>query len=264
MAGLREDQVNINVRALAAEAIGTFILLTFGFLGVTTLSALAVATQTQPSPLAALLTIPFCFGLGLMAAIAIGGHASGGHYNPAVTLAALFDGRVTWQSAIGYVIAQLVGGFVATLGILLIATKDVVANAVNAPGPTAETLLGQELHAFSVEAVLTAVFVAVILTITTKQPDKAVIVIPFTLVAVHFVGMLISGASVNPVRSLAPAVVAGNYTSLWVYLTGPFVGSVLGWGVFRFLTPEDDEISVEIEEELDDDELDELLEDEEE
>ena len=254
--------MNINVRALAAEAIGTFILLTFGFLGVATLSAIAAATQSNPGPVVAVLTIPFCFGLGLMAAIAIGGHASGGHYNPAVTLGALFDGRVTWQTAIAYVVAQVVGGVVATLGILLVSTPEVVGAAVNAPGPTAETLMGQELHAFSVEAILTAVFVAVILTITTKQPDKAVIVIPFTLVAIHFVGMLISGASVNPVRSLAPAVVSGNYESLWVYLTGPFVGSVLGWGVYRLLTPPEDEISIEIEEELDDDELDDLLEDE--
>ena len=68
----------------------------------------------------------------------------------------------------------------------------------------------------------------------------------------------------NPVRSLAPAVVSGNYQALWVYLTGPFVGSILGWGAFRFLVPEDDEISVEIEEELDeDDDLDELFEGEE-
>jgi aquaporin Z len=252
--------VNLNVRALAAEAIGTFILLTFGFLGVATLSVITTITQNQGGPVVALIVIPFSFGLGLMAAIAIGGHASGGHYNPAVTLAALFDGRVTWQSAIGYVIAQVIGGFVATLGILLVTTEDVVKNAVNAPGPTAETVLGQDLHAFSTEAILTAIFVAVILTVTTKQPDKAILVIPFTLVAIHYCGMLISGASVNPVRSLAPAVVSGTYESLWVYLTGPFVGSVLGWGVYRFLTPPDDEISVEIEEELDD-ELDDELED---
>jgi glycerol uptake facilitator-like aquaporin len=157
------------------------------------------------------------------------------------------------------VVAQLIGGFVATLGILLITTAEVVKNAVNAPGPLSETAFGTELHAFSTEAILTAVFVAVILTVTKKQPDKAVLVIPFTLVAIHYVGILISGASVNPVRSLAPAVVSGTYDSLWVYLTGPFVGSVLGWGVYRFLTPEEDEISIEIEEELDDDELDELL-----
>ena len=252
---------NLNVRALAAEAVGTFILLAFGFLGV---ASLGIVTNGQGEPLVAILVIPFSFGLGLMAAIAVGQHASGAHYNPAVTLAAVFDGRVSWQSGIGYVVAQLVGGFAATLAVLLITSSSVIAGAVNGPGPTAETVFAQELHAFSTEAVLTAVFVAVILNITAKQPQYAVLVIPFTLVAIHYVGMLISGASVNPVRSLAPAVVAGNYESLWVYLTAPFVGSVLGWGVFRFLTPEDDEISVEIEEELDeDDELAELLDEDE-
>jgi aquaporin Z len=248
----------MNVRALAAEAIGTFILLAFGFLGVATLSV--IATQNQGGPVVALIVIPFCFGLGLMAAIAVGGHASGGHYNPAVTLAALFDGRVTWQAAIGYVIAQLVGGLVATLTILLVTTPEVIKNAVNAPGPTAETVLAQDLHAFTTEAILTAIFVAVILTITTKQPDKAILVIPFTLVAIHYAGMLISGASVNPVRSLAPAVVSGTYESLWVYLTGPFVGAVLGWGAFRLLTPDVDEISVEMDEDDLIDDLEEELE----
>ena len=251
----------MNVRALAAEAIGTFILLTFGFLAVATVT---LVTEGAGGFLASVLVIPLAFGLGLMVAIAIGGHASGGHFNPAVTLAAVFDGRVTWQSAIGYVIAQVVGGLVATLGILLVTTDTVVSNAVNTPGAIAETLLAQELHAFSVEAVLTALFVAVILTVTTKQPDKAIIVIPLTLAAIHYAAMVISGASVNPVRSLAPAVVSGNYTSLWVYLTGPFVGSVLGWGIYRFLTPDEDEISIEIEEELDDDELEDLLEGDEE
>ncbi len=247
----------MNIRALAAEAIGTFILLTFGFLGVG--SVILAGGDTG----IVVLVIPFAFGLGLLAAISIGGHASGGHYNPAVTLAALFDGRITWQSAIGYVIAQVVGGLVAAFGVLLVTSVNVIGAAVNTPGPTADTALAAELHAFSTEAVLTAIFVAVILTITKKLPEMAVIVIPLTLVGIHFAGMLISGASVNPVRSLAPALVAGNYESLWVYLTGPFVGSVLGWGVFRFLTPDDDEISIEIEDELEDDELDDLLEDDE-
>ena len=251
----------LNVRALAAEAIGTFILLTFGFLGVATYG---VSTGGQGQPIFAVIIIPFSFGLGLMAAIAVGGHASGGHYNPAVTLAALFDGRVTWQSAIGYVIAQVFGGLAATLGIMLVTSAAVVEAAANAPGPTAETVFAQELHAFSTEAVLTAIFVAVILTVTFKQPDFGIIVIPLTLAGIHFAAMLISGASVNPVRSLAPAVVSGNYASLWVYLTGPFVGSVLGWGIFRFLTPEENEVSVEVEEELEDDELEDLFEEDEE
>jgi aquaporin Z len=248
--------VNVNVRALVAEAIGTFILLTFGFLAVATVT---IVTDGQGGFLASVLVVPLAFGLGLLVAIAICGHVSGGHFNPAVTLAALLDGRVTWQSAIGYVIAQVLGGVIASLGVLLVTSADVIRNATNAPGVPGDTLFAQELHAFSVEAVMTALFVGVILTVTTKQPDKAIIVIPLTLAGIHYAAMAISGASVNPVRSLAPAVVSGNYASLWVYLTGPFVGAVLGWGIFRFLTPPEDEVSIEIEEELDDDELDELL-----
>ena len=132
----------------------------------------------------------------------------------------------------------------------------VVAATVNQPGPTAAGPFAQELHAFSAEAILTAIFVAVILTVTRSAPSQAILVIPLTLVAIHYVAMHISGASVNPVRSLAPAVVSGTYTSLWVYLTAPFVGSILGWGVYRFLTHPNDEVSVEVDEdEYLDDEL---------
>jgi aquaporin Z len=246
----------MNYRALVAEAIGTFVLLTFGFLGVSTVMLL---TNGQGDQLIAILIVPFAFGLGLMAAIAIGGHASGGHFNPAVTIGALFDGRVTWQSAIGYMVAQLVGGVVATLGILLITSMTVVKAAVNQPGATAAGLLPQELHSLSTEIVLTAIFVAVILTVTKKSPQQAIIVIPFVLVAIHYAAMHVSGASVNPVRSLAPAIVSGTYGSLWVYLAGPFLGGILGWGIYRILTPEDDEVSVEIEDEdYLEDELDDL------
>jgi MIP family channel proteins len=245
----------VNIRALVAEAVGTFILLTFGLLGVATNYVL---TDGQGNQLLAILVIPFCFGLGLLAAIALAGHASGGHFNPAVTLAALFDGRVTWQSAIGYVIAQIVGAFAACLLILLSTSRGVIAMGVNQPGPTDLDLTTRELHAFAVEVVLTAIFVAVILTATRKLPDLATLIIPLVLVAIHYAGIFISGASVNPVRSLAPAVVSGTYESLWVYVTAPFAGAVLGWAVYRFLTPPDDEVSVEVEEEFDEDDLEDL------
>jgi len=248
----------MNIRALVAEAVGTFVLVAMGSLGVMTL---IIITQGAGNPLAALLIVPWGFGLGLMAAIAIGGHASGGHYNPAVTLAAWLDGRVDWMNALGYVVAQIIGGLTASLGILLVSTMSVVAATVNQPGPTGDTAFANELHAFAVEAVLTAIFVAVILTVTKKSPQQAILVIPFTLLVIHFVGIQISGASVNPVRSLAPAVVSGTYSSLWVYLTGPFVGSLLGLGLYRFLTPPDDEVSVEVESDLFDD-VDEALDEE--
>lgn len=239
----------MNIRALVAEVVGTFILVTFGSLGVATV---AILTSGAGDRVIALLVVPFSFGLGLLAAIGVGGHASGGHYNPAVTLAAVLDGRLAWRDGIAYGIAQVLGGLAASLGILLISSSAVVAATVNQPGATAPGIFAQELHAFTVETVLTAVFVAVILTVTVKAPGQAILVIPLTLVAIHYAGMHISGASVNPVRSLAPAVVSGTYASLWVYLTAPFVGSILGWALYRFLAPADDQDADATDDDLDD------------
>ncbi len=202
----------MNVRAVIAEAIGTFVLVFFGSLGVATVY---VITSGQGSPIVALIAVPFAFGLGLMAAIAIGGGTSGGHFNPAVTLAALFDGRLGWLDAVGYVVAQVGGALLASLAILLLESVDVVKLSVNQPGPVpgATDVLTLEIHAFVIEVILTAIFVAVILTVTRKAPNMAILVIPLTLVAIHFAAMHISGASVNPARSLAPAVVSGTYGS---------------------------------------------------
>lgn len=240
----------MNIRAIVGEAVGTFILVAFGSLGVFTL---VLTTGGQGSPQFAVLLIPIAFGLGLMAAIAVAGPASGGHFNPAVTLAALLDGRIDWKHAIGYVLAQIGGALLASLGLRLISSIAVVAASVNQPGPTAESVIDMELHALAVEIVLTAVFVAVILTVTRKSPDQAILVIPLTLVAIHYVGMTISGASVNPARSIAPAMVSGTYGSLWVYLAGPMAGSVLGWAIYRFLNPPDEDRADEADEYLDDD-----------
>jgi aquaporin Z len=248
-------------RPLFAEAVGTFTLLIFGFFSI---ASAGLLTSQGFDPLIATLIVPFAFGLGLMLAIAIGGHASGGHFNPAVTLGALIDGRVSPLAAGGYVLAQLAGGVLAGIAILLIATADDLKNAVNQPGATAPGTLAQELHAFSAEAILTALFVATILTVSRTSPKQSILVIPLALVAIHYAGMHLSGASVNPVRSLIPAVFTGTYNALWVYLTAPFVGAILGWGVYRILTPPDDEVSIEIEDEdFLDDELAELDEDDE-
>lgn len=244
----------MNIRALVAEAVGTFILVFFGSLGVATY---VIVTQGQGAPLYALVILPFAFGLGLMAAIGVAGPASGGHFNPAVTLAAFFDGRIDWKNGLAYAVAQLAGAFMASIGILLITSMSIVAASVNQPGPTAEAQFDMELHSFFVEAVLTTVFIAVILTVTAKSPNLGIIVIPFTLMAIHLVGIFISGASVNPARSLAPAILSGTYGSLWVYLSGPFVGSILGWGIYRFLNPSDDDDEEEDDDDGDD-EFDEL------
>jgi MIP family channel proteins len=243
----------MNVRALAAEAIGTFILVGMGSMGV----ASAVIIGQSAGLFAVMLIVPFAFGLGLLAAIAIAGETSGGHFNPAVTLAAVIDRRLDWMSGIAYAIAQAVGAFAASLFIQLTLSEQFVRATVNQPidigsGPD------QYVRAFSGEIVLTAIFVAVILTVATKRPNAALFVIPLTLVAIHFAGIPVSGAGVNPIRSLAPAVVSGTYDGLWAYIAGPFLGAILGWGLFRFFNPADEDVAGEDE---DEDDLEDDLED---
>jgi aquaporin Z len=243
----------MNVRALTAEALGTFTLVGLGSLSIT-----GAGLQGLPP----LLIVPFGFGLALMAGVAMFGHISGAHFNPAVTLAAWIDQRLDWVSAIGYVAAQIIGALAASLMILLLVSHDAVVATLNQPAvPAASDPTGfgvTDINAFILEMILTTVFVAVILTITNKEPQLAVLVIPLTLVMIHFVGIPLTGASVNPVRSLAPAIVSGDYKHLWVYLTAPFAGSILGWLIYRFVTLPEDDVSVEV---VDEDEFEDLEDD---
>jgi aquaporin Z len=231
----------MNVRALTAEALGTFVLV-----GLGSMSIVGAGLQGLPP----LLIVPFGFGLALMAGVAMFGHISGAHFNPAVTLAAWIDQRLDWMSAIGYVAAQIIGALAASLMVLLLVNKAAVAATLNQPAvasaqdPTAFGM--SDINAFILEMILTTVLVAVILTITNKEPQLAVLVIPLTLLMIHFVGIPLTGASVNPVRSLAPAIVSGNYQHLWVYLTAPFAGSILGWLIYRFVTLPEEDVSVEL------------------
>lgn len=247
----------MNWRALVAEAVGTFVLVGMGSLGVA--SALLFGGQSFGLVLV-MVIVPFAFGLGLLAAIAIAGEASGGHFNPAVTLAAVLDRRIRWTEGIQYAVAQAVGAFAASGFILLVLSADFVRATVNQPGQIGASTLEQDLHTFAVELVLTAIFIAVILTVTARQPGKALYVIPLTLIAIHFAGIPVSGASVNPIRSLAPAVWSGTYGGLWVYLTAPFLGAILGWGVFRLLYPADEGDVGDLEDELEEEYLEDALE----
>jgi glycerol uptake facilitator-like aquaporin len=164
-------QGQLNLRACVAELVGTFLFFAIGFTAVQ-------ATGALQAPV--LLVVPFAFGFGLLAAIAAFGHISGGHFNPAVTVAMVLDGRTTVIDAVGYIVAQIL----------------------------------------------------VILTSSRKAPVFAGIIIPLTLVAIHFAAVPFSGASVNPARSIGPALLGGDLGSLWIYLVGPIVGAVIGWAAW--------------------------------
>ncbi|HEY2917317.1 MAG TPA: aquaporin [Candidatus Limnocylindrales bacterium] len=227
----------MNPRAWIAEALGTFVLV-----GIGSLAAVSATGLSQGSGVFVLLVVPFGFGFGLLAAITLFGHVSGGHFNPAVTLAALFDGRVDLVNAIAYAIAQAIGAVLASLMVLVVVAKGAVVYTVNNPSVS-------DINAFILEAILTTIFVAVILTVTKKQPSVAPLVISLTLVAIHFAAVPISGASVNPARSLGPAIVSGTYGGLWIYLTAPFLGGILGWLLYRFFTVDEDDVEIEVEDE---------------
>jgi aquaporin Z len=139
-------------------------------------------------------------------------------------------------------VAQAIGAIAASFGILLIVSKSAVDATRNGPGVA-------DVQAFGAEVVLTAIFVGVILTVTKKQPTFAPLVIALTLTAIHFAAIPISGAGVNPARSLGPAIVAGNYDKLWIYLTAPLLGGLLGWLVYRFFTIDEDDVELEFEDE---------------
>jgi aquaporin Z len=202
-----------------AEFLGTFILVFFGSLAI-------LGTLASEGPL--LLTVGLGFGFALLAGIWAVGHVSGAHFNPAVTLAMLLDGRTTFGDAIGYWVSQFAGAGVASL---------VVWAASDRLSVAATTTSYQELSTgILAEIALTAVFVWVILAVTARGANHAPLAIALTLVGIHIAGIPFSGASVNPARSFGPAVVSNGPVAmeqLWVYIVFPLVGSLIAFGLYR-------------------------------
>ncbi|HEY8438858.1 MAG TPA: aquaporin [Candidatus Limnocylindrales bacterium] len=213
----------MDARTYLAELVGTFILVVVGSMSI-------VAGGLVTPPLPALIVAPFGFGLALLAAIQAVGYVSGGHFNPAVTLGALLDRRIEPMNALGYVVAQVIGAIAASGFVLFLAGQAAVQSTANGFPD------GKEIQAVAVETVLTAIFLMVILTVTKRAPGQAAFSIPLTLVAIHFAGIPFSGASVNPARTLGPALVGGTLdASFVVYLIGPLLGAVIGWALYRAL-----------------------------
>jgi aquaporin Z len=197
------------------------LFLTIGYASVAAFGAAGVP---------GLLVVPFAFPLGLLAAIFAVGHISGGHFNPAVTIAMVLDKRTLPMDAVGYIVAQAVGAIGAAAFVLVVAGQASVTAGITKPGGGVT-----EIGALLLETVLTAGFVTVILTATKRAPLLAPLAIPLTLVAIHFASAPLSGASVNPVRSLGSALIGGDLAGLWIYIVAPIVGSVVGWAAFRVI-----------------------------
>ena len=209
----------MSTRKYLAELLGTFLFLTIGYASVAAFGAAGVP---------GLLVVPFAFPLGLLAAIFAFGHISGGHFNPAVTIAMVVDKRTSTMDAAGYIVAQAIGAIGAGALVLVVAGQAAVTAGVTKPSGGVT-----DIGALILEVFLTAGFVAVILASTKRAPMLAPLAIPLTLVAIHFAAAPLSGASVNPVRSLGSALVGGDLTGLWIYIVAPIVGAIVGWAMYR-------------------------------
>ncbi|MDT1957238.1 MIP family channel protein [Carnobacterium divergens] len=210
-----------------AEFIGTFVLVLFGT-GTAVLGGGIEGVGT--------LAIAMAFGLSIVAMAYSIGTISGCHVNPAVSIGLFVNKRISAMELVYYLVGQVLGAIVATavLKSILVASDLSVSN------------LGQNgfgnlnaMGAFLVECILTFVFVLVIVMVTGKKgnPEFAGLVIGLTLVLIHLLGIPLTGTSVNPARSIAPAIFAGGeaLSQLWVFIVGPIVGGVLAAVVGKFV-----------------------------
>jgi aquaporin Z len=236
-------------RALLAEGLGTACLVFFG-VGTATLSFGFKATGLSTS--AGVVATSLAFGLVLTALVYAVGPVSGCHVNPAVTIGFLASRRITITEAVNYWVAQLVGGIVgagALYGIFHTTTLYKSAVGLGTDGYGASSIIhANALGAFIAEIILTFLFVLVILAVTRRAANAAVagLAIGLTLTLVHLIGIPIDGTSVNPARSLGPALFVGgsSLSQLWVFLLAPLVGGILAAGAARVFYPVGEEEAV--------------------
>ena len=214
------------------EFIGTLVLVLFG-------CGTAVLTDAD------IVATSLAFGLSIVALAYVIGDISGCHVNPCVSFAMFLNKKISGSDLIKYIIAQILG---AIFGAALLA---LIVNCVFNLGDYTVTGLGQNsfgkysinmLGAFIVETILTFIFIFAILGVTKDKKNSTIsgIVIGLTLVFVHLFGIKLTGTSVNPARSLGPAIILGGdaLKQVWLFVLAPLFGSSLASFLFMFLNNE--------------------------
>ena len=218
-----------------AEAVGTMVLVLMG-------CGVAVSLGCDPvNNIPAVVGTAFAFGLAVVAmAYTIGG-ISGCHINPAITLGCWLTGRMSGKDAAGYMCGQVVGAFVGSALLALL-----TANVAGLEGTGANDLQAgvTMLGGLLAEIIFTCVFVLVVLGATSKTNGAtnnfAGLAMGLSLVLVHLVCIRYTGTSVNPARSIAPAVFQGGtaLANLWIFIVGPLVGGAIAAGLWKMIHPD--------------------------
>ena len=211
--------------AAIAELVGTFILV----FGGTAVAVAAILSRPTAGAAYDSLAVALAFGLALAAVVAAIGHVSGAHVNPAVTIGMAVAKKFPWNYVPMYVGAQLIGAVFAAL-----ATWLTFGGPARSEAKLAATYPAQgvgDLHALVVEILITFILVFVVMAVATDERAPAAIApiaVGFALAVGVFIAGPVTGGSVNPARALGPMLVAGDLTSVWLYILGPIVGGVLG------------------------------------
>lgn len=232
---------------LVAEGAGTFLLV-FGGVGTALFAANNGLAENGFPVGVGYVGVALAFGLTVVAGAYAWGPISGGHFNPAITLGLAAAGRFPWRDSLGYIIAQLVGGVAATSVIVLVGLSGPDGWLAKAQdGGFASNGFGDRSPggfglgaAITVEIVLTAVFVLVILGVTHAtrgNPALAGLAIGLTLTLIHLISIPVDNTSVNPARSLAAAIYGGPGAlgQLWAFLLFPIVGALIAGFAHRAL-----------------------------
>lgn len=215
-----------------AEFVGTFVLV---FMGCG--SAVLAGSHVG------FLGISFAFGLSVLAMAYAIGHISGCHINPAITISMLATGKITAKETGGYIIAQILGAIAGAAVLYYIAggkadyslaANGLGQNGVENGSPDHYSLVS----GLVTEIVLTAIFLVVIHGATSKHNSNGLMAgaaIGLSLTLIHIVGIPVTGVSVNPARSIGPALFVGGdaLSHLWVFIVGPIVGGLIGGGIWK-------------------------------
>ena len=218
-----------------AECVGTFVLT---FLGCGTAMFLGCGTP------AGVVGTAIAFGLAVVAMAYTIGEISGCHINPAITLGVALSGRMSWKDAVGYWVAQVIGGIIAGALLLLVASGVKAPDLTGALGSNGVANAGGVGGAFLVEVIATFIFVLVVLGATDAKfgaGKPAGLAIGLSLILIHLVCINLTGTSVNPARSIGPALFAGGdaLKDLWVFICAPLVGGLLSALVWKGMVPKE-------------------------
>ncbi len=224
----------VNGRAWFAEAISTFCLVFFGPLSV----VMAAAQFGTGLSIEGLLLIAFAHGSAIGLMVYAFGHVSGAHINPAVTIPMMITRKIGILDGIGYIVFQCIGAIIAAFSLKAILPEIGAKVNYGTQGGPSELIGTSAMSGFALELVFTFFLVTVIfMTAVHKKAPAGMygLVIGGMIFLLHLVGVPLTGASMNPARTLGPAIASGYWEFHWIYWAGPIIGGIIAGLIMNYV-----------------------------